>query len=120
MKVVWSTTALAVGCVGSAQSKAMDTSKTLRRFAFGSNIHQDLPQPIWRAIEKTNPELFLSLGNNIYGDDTKYHKDPYVSKHAKKNVTDFNGQNGDILGDAQWTWLAAQLHESTAAFHVIG
>ncbi|RHZ42892.1 hypothetical protein DYB28_012238, partial [Aphanomyces astaci] len=64
MKVVLSTTALAVGCVGSAQSKAMDTSKTLRRFAFGSNIHQDLPQPIWRAIEKTNPELFLSLGNN--------------------------------------------------------
>ncbi|RHY59890.1 hypothetical protein DYB38_007747 [Aphanomyces astaci] len=136
MKVVLSTTALAVGCVGSAQSKAMDTSKTLRRFAFGSNIHQDLPQPIWRAIEKTNPELFLSLGNNgIYtsytfgsGDqavkllllDNRYHKDPYVSKHAKKNVTDFNGQNGDILGDAQWTWLAAQLHESTAAFHVIG
>ncbi|RHY02078.1 hypothetical protein DYB25_003319 [Aphanomyces astaci] len=200
MKVVWSTTALAVGCVGSAQSKAMDTSKTLRRFAFGSNIHQDLPQPIWRAIEKTNPELFLSLGNNVRrrhshrrpffsplpsanmrcrftamtrrsndgnkefdhrelsqelfldfigeledsprrkqagiytsytfgsGDqavkllllDNRYHKDPYVSKHAKKNVTDFNGQNGDILGDAQWTWLAAQLHESTAAFHVIG
>ncbi|RQM23879.1 hypothetical protein B5M09_001055 [Aphanomyces astaci] len=134
--VVLSTTALAVGCVGSAQSKAMDTSKTLRRFAFGSNIHQDLPQPIWRAIEKTNPELFLSLGNNgIYtsytfgsGDqavkllllDNRYHKDPYVSKHAKKNVTDFNGQNGDILGEAQWTWLAAQLYESTAAFHVIG
>jgi alkaline phosphatase D len=41
---------------------------TLTRIAFGSCARQDKEQPIWQAIEATSPELFLFLGDNIYGD----------------------------------------------------
>lgn len=36
--------------------------------AFGSCSHQDKPQPIWSEVLKTNPDLFIFLGDNIYGD----------------------------------------------------
>ncbi len=40
----------------------------LTRIAFGSCCKQDKPQPIWDAIVETSPEVFLFLGDNIYGD----------------------------------------------------
>jgi len=40
----------------------------LERIAFGSCARQDKPQPIWNAIVATKPDLYLSLGDNIYGD----------------------------------------------------
>ncbi|VAV92268.1 Phosphodiesterase/alkaline phosphatase D-like protein [hydrothermal vent metagenome] len=42
--------------------------KTLSRIVYGSCCHQDKPQPIWDAILKRQPELFIFLGDNIYGD----------------------------------------------------
>lgn len=41
---------------------------TLTRIAFGSCAKQDKEQPIWQAIEAADPQLFLFLGDNIYGD----------------------------------------------------
>lgn len=38
------------------------------RIAFGSCVHQDKDQPIWSAVNAENPELFIFLGDNIYGD----------------------------------------------------
>lgn len=40
----------------------------LSRIAFGSCAKQDQPQPIWEAIVETQPQLFVFLGDNIYGD----------------------------------------------------
>ncbi len=40
----------------------------LSRIAFGSCAKQDQPQPIWEAIVETRPQLFVFLGDNIYGD----------------------------------------------------
>lgn len=40
----------------------------LNRISFGSCIKQDKPQPIWEAIIRNRPELFILLGDNIYGD----------------------------------------------------
>lgn len=40
----------------------------LQRIAFGSCVHQDRPQPIWDDVLATRPDLFLFLGDNIYGD----------------------------------------------------
>ncbi|MDB5391459.1 MAG: phosphodiesterase [Planctomycetaceae bacterium] len=42
--------------------------KVISRIAFGSCCNQDRPQPIWDSIVTTHPELFLFLGDNIYGD----------------------------------------------------
>lgn len=38
------------------------------RIAFGSCANQSAPQPIWDAIVKYNPHVFIWLGDNIYGD----------------------------------------------------
>lgn len=44
--------------------------KPLSRIAFGACAKQDKPQPIWDAVIEAQPELFLFLGDNIYGDST--------------------------------------------------
>ncbi|MDG2012200.1 MAG: alkaline phosphatase D family protein [Pirellulaceae bacterium] len=38
------------------------------RIAFGSCGHQDKPQPILNTIVRAEPDLFIYLGDNIYGD----------------------------------------------------
>lgn len=38
------------------------------RIAFGSCADQNAPQPIWDAIAAQRPDLFVFLGDNIYGD----------------------------------------------------
>ncbi len=45
-----------------------DSGKVLSRIAFGSCAHQDQPQPIWDAVVADEPDLFIFLGDNIYGD----------------------------------------------------
>ncbi len=42
----------------------------LERIAFGSCALQSQPQPIWEAIVKAAPQVFLAAGDNIYGDTT--------------------------------------------------
>lgn len=44
--------------------------RPLSRIAFGSCAKQDKPQPIWNAVLEGRPELFVFLGDNIYGDTT--------------------------------------------------
>ena len=43
-------------------------AKALERIAFGSCATQERPQPIWDAVSRSNPELLLLLGDNIYAD----------------------------------------------------
>jgi alkaline phosphatase D len=40
----------------------------LERLFFGSCAKQDQPQPIWDAIVAAEPQRFVLLGDNIYGD----------------------------------------------------
>jgi len=40
----------------------------LSRIGFGSCAKQDKPQPIWDAVVNLQPQLFVLLGDNIYGD----------------------------------------------------
>ena len=42
----------------------------LTRIAFGSCANQDKPQPIWETIARAEPDLFLFIGDNVYGDAT--------------------------------------------------
>ncbi|WP_339858686.1 alkaline phosphatase D family protein [Pseudohongiella acticola] len=54
--------------------------------AFGSCVHQDRPQPIWQAVLADEPEVFVFLGDNIYGDS----EDPAVlqSKYEQLGAVD--------------------------------
>ena len=49
-------------------NNTLDATIPLQKIAFGSCAMQFLPQPIWKAIAKQSPDLFLFLGDNIYGD----------------------------------------------------
>ena len=56
--------AAAPGLAGAASAEP----GTLSRIALGSCAKEDRPQPIWEAIVRQDPELFLFLGDNIYAD----------------------------------------------------
>ena len=42
--------------------------KTLKRIAFGSCAEVDKPQPVWGPVLARKNDLFVFLGDNIYGD----------------------------------------------------
>jgi alkaline phosphatase D len=56
--------------VVATESLAIAADLPLTRIIFGSCAKQDQPQPIWDAINELKPELFIFLGDNIYGDST--------------------------------------------------
>lgn len=47
---------------------ASAADEPLSRISFGSCAKQNQPMPILDAIVKTDPQLFLMIGDNIYGD----------------------------------------------------
>lgn len=50
------------------QGAAATEAHPLTVIAFGSCANQSKPQPIWAAINASQPDLFIFLGDNIYGD----------------------------------------------------
>ena len=54
----------------SSQAQAQRASRNgpVSRIAFGSCVHQDKPQPIWDVVNAAKPDVFVFLGDNIYGD----------------------------------------------------
>ena len=63
----------------------IDPSKTLTTIAFGSCNKSTLDQSVWQAVSNHNPDLWLWLGDNIYGDseDTSVLRKKY--NHQKSN-----------------------------------
>ena len=43
-------------------------NSTLNHLAFGSCANEEKEQPIWDTIMKNNPQLFIFIGDNVYGD----------------------------------------------------
>jgi alkaline phosphatase D len=57
-------TLLLMGCAHRKSSKPA----AVDRIAFGSCCRQGQPQPIWESIAAADPDLFILLGDNVYGD----------------------------------------------------
>jgi alkaline phosphatase D len=190
----------------------LDTTQALTTIAFGSCNRQDKPQPLWDDVLAQQPDLWIWLGDNIYGDteDMRQMRDEYAQQLAQpgyqeliatvpvvgtwddhdyglndggrefgpkqasrdllleflavpksRPVWDREGAyqsytigpanqrvkvllldtryfrdelvasadtarrygpntSGDLLGDAQWRWLEAELRNSDAQVHIIG
>jgi alkaline phosphatase D len=47
---------------------ALETEETFTRIAIGSCADQRLAEPIWDTIRAEHPELFIFMGNAVYGD----------------------------------------------------
>lgn len=43
-------------------------SPAITKIIYGSCIHQNKEQPIWKPINTEKPDLFIFLGDNVYGD----------------------------------------------------
>ncbi|MEO1693636.1 MAG: alkaline phosphatase D family protein [Pseudomonadota bacterium] len=46
----------------------LDASTRLTRIGVGSCLHQNYPMPIWESVLAAKPDLFLMVGDNVYGD----------------------------------------------------
>lgn len=55
-------------CLAFASIVAVANEKPLTTIALGSCADQEHEQPVWAAINRDRPELFIFLGDNIYGD----------------------------------------------------
>lgn len=47
---------------------SVHADEALKRIAFGSCARQDRPQPIWQAVMKSNPDLWVWTGDIVYAD----------------------------------------------------
>lgn len=67
------------------QAALPDADMVLTRIAFGSCARQNTPQPIWHTIVDAKPQLFLFIGDNIYGDseDMNVLRSKYAQLAAK-------------------------------------
>lgn len=63
-----SVSAIGVGVVVGGVPSDTKHNTLVTRIAFGSCANQSAPQPIWNAIIKFDPQVFIWLGDNIYGD----------------------------------------------------
>lgn len=57
---------------------------TLTRIGVGSCLHQGRPQPVWKGVVASNPQLFLMIGDNVYGDATDGTIQPLVRAYRKQ------------------------------------
>jgi alkaline phosphatase D len=62
------TIVMAISQFAIAVRPAPAADEPLSRISFGSCAKQNQPMPILDAIVETDPELFLMIGDNIYGD----------------------------------------------------
>ena len=46
----------------------LSAEEPLSRIAFGSCANEHRPQPVWKAINALNPQLFIFMGDNVYAD----------------------------------------------------
>ena len=62
--------AIVVGMLAtaSAQIDKRDEGREVSRFAFGSCVRTERPQHVWDSIAKTDPDVWIWLGDNIYAD----------------------------------------------------
>lgn len=49
-------------------SAPVETERRLDRIAFGSCLRETADQSIWNDVRATNPDMFLFIGDNVYGD----------------------------------------------------
>jgi alkaline phosphatase D len=61
--------------------RGFDLSQAPQRIVFGSCYDQDLDASIWTEITKTNPDLVIMMGDNIYS--SKAHKRPFFDQYRK-------------------------------------
>ncbi len=73
------------------QGQTMNTSQVLSTIALGSCNKQDAKQDMWPYIQQNDPQLWIWLGDNIYGDseDMQVMKNKYLQQKFGTAYTSF-------------------------------
>jgi len=92
------------------------SQKTISKIAFGSCGSEDHPLPIYDVVVKHDPDLFIFLGDNIYGDTENMDtlKSKYDKLAAKPTFQNLK-KNVDIVAtwdDHDYGWNDAGRHYS--------
>jgi alkaline phosphatase D len=95
----WLVTAIAVCCVPVSLAE-----EAISRIAFGSCAFQSVPQPIFRTIADSKPDLYISLGDAIYADYDLKTKTPYdVTEESLR-------RDWQVLKDSpDWQYLVSRV-----------
>lgn len=79
---------LSSGAVGTYVSniptRGLDYSETMTKIAFGSCANQDEPEPLWKDILATQPDLFLFMGDNVYASSPS--QQPIAEQYRKLDL----------------------------------
>ncbi|NDU98374.1 alkaline phosphatase D family protein [Spirosoma terrae] len=59
---------LTAGCRSTKTDTSFSQQKPVTTIAFGSCSRQSLPQPLWDDVVAQKPDVWIWLGDNIYGD----------------------------------------------------
>ncbi len=88
-ETVWATLKPILQSIQEAQAEPPPEGikAAVERVAFGSCLRQDRPQPVWKSVLETAPDVFVFLGDNIYANTT----DPEV---MRRKYGLLNGQAG--------------------------
>ena len=80
-----------LGCIALAgcrtpksSTASVDQQKPVTKIAFGSCSDQKRPQPLWDDIVAQKPDVWIWLGDNIYGDSESM--DTLRTKYAQQKV----------------------------------
>lgn len=81
------------------QTSADSGISTFSRIAFGSCNKHDLPQPLWNPISDEKPDLWIWLGDNIYGDthDMELLQSKYDSQYNQEGYSKIR-DNVEVIG----------------------
>lgn len=67
--------------VSTIPSRGLDFAATIDKVAFASCMNQDAPAPLWTDILNSKPDLFLFMGDNIYGSHSS--QQPIAEQYKK-------------------------------------
>lgn len=81
---------------GGSSSNSNEVISTL---VFGSCNKHDLPQPLWDPILAENPDIWIWLGDNVYGDthDMELLKSKYDSQYKQEDYVKIR-ENMEVIG----------------------
>ncbi|WP_426490787.1 alkaline phosphatase D family protein [Hymenobacter sp. 102] len=97
------TGALLSGPPGETQAQTTPASAPSElRIAFGSCNRHDLPQPLWDDIAHDQPQVWIWLGDNIYGDsdDPAVLRAKYDAQRAQPGYRQLQARGTQVIG----TW----------------
>jgi len=102
VRVFLTSVGLIAACASPVQIDPSDSLKdadpgALSRIAFGSCANQRKSQPIWNAVLSAEPNLFIFMGDNVYGDVSSAEVTELKDAYAElQTVTEFQTLRGRI------------------------